>query len=110
MRPQPNPTNRQFIALPDTVLPPFLRQFCTAWKFGECRIFVGMEPTGTGGALRWHLSISHPSRYPTWDEIKEARYQLIPNLVTVALVLPPQEQYVNLHPNCFHLSEVDPNY
>lgn len=56
---------------------------------------------------RWHLSISHPLRYPRWDEIKEARYDLVPNDVTMAMILPPQEQYVNVHPNCFHLHEID---
>lgn len=63
-------------------------------------VFVGREPQG------WHLSISHPMRYPTWDEIVDARYALVPNDVTMAMLLPPKEQYVNLHENCFHLHEV----
>lgn len=61
-------------------------------------ILVGQEP-GVG----WHLSISHPKRYPTWDEISEARYKLVPNEVTMAMFLPPREQFVNVHKNCFHL-------
>ncbi len=73
-----------------------------AFQLGECLIFVGRYPE-TG---RWHLSISHPERYPTWDEIKTARYQLVPNNVTMAMLLPPKERYVNIHPNCFHLWEI----
>ena len=53
-----------------------------------------------------HLSISHRERYPTWDEIKEARYQLCPDNVVMGMFLPPKEYYVNLDPNCFHLYEV----
>lgn len=54
---------------------------------------------------RWHLSISHPKRYPTWNEIFSARYDLLPLSITVAMFLPPPSQYVNVHPNCFHLWE-----
>jgi hypothetical protein len=54
---------------------------------------------------RYHLSISHPHRYPKWDEIKSARYDLIPNDVTMMMYLPRREDYVNVHPNCFHLHE-----
>lgn len=56
----------------------------------------------------WHLSISHPTRYPTWDEIKTARYELLPDEVTMGMLLPPSAEYVNVHPNCFHLHEVTP--
>ena len=54
----------------------------------------------------WHLSVSHPSRYPTWDEIKDVRYKYLPNDITVGLLFPPREEYVNVHDNCFHLWEV----
>ena len=73
----------------------------------NCTILVATEPLGPNGALRWHLSISHSRRYPHWNEIKEARYRLIPNEVMVALFLPPMEQYVNVHGNCFHLHQVE---
>jgi len=72
------------------------------YKAGKLQVIVGQQPNDG----RWHLSISHPGRYPTWDEIKEARYQLVPNNVTMAMLLPPKEQYVNVHANCFHLWEI----
>jgi hypothetical protein len=71
------------------------------YALGSCNVILAWSQL-TG----WHLSISHPSRYPTWDEIAEARYQLIPDDVTVGMVLPPSDEYVNAHPNCFHLHEI----
>lgn len=65
------------------------------------RVIVAWEP-GNG----WHLSISHPTRYPTWEEIRDARYELLPDACTMGMLLPPKAEYVNLHPNCFHLHEV----
>lgn len=75
--------------------------YCRAFMWGYCRVFVGIEPT-----IGWHLSISCANRYPTWDEIKAARYDLIPNDVTMAMMLPPKDDYVNLHKNCFHLHQI----
>ena len=65
----------------------------------------------------WHVSISHrwgilgpggrpiPGRYPTWDEIKDARYRFVPDAVTMALYLPPRAEYVNIMDTCFQLFE-----
>lgn len=100
----------------DVPLPPLLRQWdVKTYKLGECRVFVGREPMGfttskierASYPLRWHLSISHPDRYPTWDEISDARESLLPRGLVFAQILPSDlDQYVNLHPNCFHLWEV----
>jgi hypothetical protein len=76
-------------------------RFCRAYRWGIVTVFVGQEPI-----IGWHLSISTPHRYPTWDEIREARYRFIPNDVTVAMFLPPEDEYVNLHNYCFHLHQV----
>lgn len=73
---------------------------CRAFRLGPCFVLVGVE------AGLWHLSISHTDRYPTWDEIKEARYRFVPDAVTMAMLLPPRREYVNIHPNCFHLHEL----
>jgi len=56
---------------------------------------------------RWHLSIAHTDRDPTWREISEARYRLIPNNVLTAMLLPPLEEYVNVHKHCFQMHEID---
>jgi hypothetical protein len=88
--------------------PPHLSH-CKAYTVNNCTIFVGKEPTTVRGVARWlwHLSIAHPRRYPSWDEIKAARYEFVPDEVTMAMLLPPKSEYVNLHSNCFHLHEID---
>ena len=67
---------------------------------GWLRCFVCIE------AGLWHLSVSHPRRYPTWDELEAIRYAVLPDEKTFAILFPPMSQYVNVHPNCFHLHEV----
>ena len=74
---------------------------CRAYRWGYVTVFVGQEPV-----IGWHLSISTPHRLPTWDEVKAARYRFVPNDVTVAMFLPPEEEYVNVHQFCFHLHQV----
>jgi len=76
----------------------------SAYQCDNLTIIVTRDVLPDG--LRWHLSISHPGRYPTWDEIRDARYALLPDQCTMAMLLPPKAQYVNLHKNCFHLHEV----
>ncbi|KKL90603.1 hypothetical protein LCGC14_1903060 [marine sediment metagenome] len=71
-----------------------------AFNFGECSVIVSKD------AGKWHLSIAHPSRYPTLDEIRDARYKFLSNDLHVAMIYPPKEEYVNVHNNCFHLWEL----
>jgi hypothetical protein len=79
---------------------------------GHLSVIVGQEPHH--GTMRWHLSISHrtnqlrpkPGRYPHWDEIADARYRFVPDDVTMAMILPPSTEYVNLHNTVFHLHEI----
>lgn len=52
-----------------------------------------------------HVSIARSNRYPTWDEILAVRAWGFPEDMEVVMVLARKEEYVNLHPNCFHLWE-----
>lgn len=80
---------------------------------GHLMVLVGAETAGRDEP-RWHLSISHrtnerppkPGRYPTWDEIKDARYRFMPGDITVAQILPPEDEFVNAHATTFHLWEI----
>jgi hypothetical protein len=74
------------------------------YELGECRVII----THDGGTYGWHMSISHESRYPRWDEIAEARYRLLPAVHTMAIVLPPLDHYINDHPNCFQVIQIAP--
>lgn len=69
---------------------------------GRCTIIAARE----GEQLRWHLSISHPFRPPTWDEINAARDALIPADVWLCQPMPPKAFWINIHPTCFHLWEI----
>lgn len=54
-----------------------------------------------GGLL--HVSIAHTTRYPTWDEILAVRDWVFPDEMEAVLVLARKSEYVNKHPNCFHI-------
>lgn len=88
-----------WIDLPNRLRIPGLVRICQS---GELRVIISRDPPDD----YWHLSISCENRYPTWDEIKRARYELLPNNCTMAMLLPPTEEYVNIHENCFHLHEI----
>jgi hypothetical protein len=83
---------------------------------GHLTVLAGLAPRAAGeDRPKWHMSISHrtnearpqPGRYPKWDEIADARYRFVPDNVTMAMLLPPRSEYVNMHETCFHLWEVD---
>lgn len=67
---------------------------------GELRIIVSLD------AGLWHISISHPSRLPTYEELKEARYVFAPDNIYMAQIFPPQDQFINVHPYCLHLYQL----
>lgn len=50
-----------------------------------------------------HLSLSCADRNPTWEEIKEARYRFLDRNKDAYQVLPPPDQYVNIHNFTFHV-------
>jgi hypothetical protein len=55
------------------------------------------------GTLWRHVSVAHRKRYPTWDEIRFVKDVFIGKDKEAVQILPRQEDYVNEHPNCFHL-------
>jgi hypothetical protein len=71
---------------------------------GPCRIIASQQRAG------WHLSISRPDRLPTWEEVRDARYALVPDEATMALLLPPRSEYVNVHAFCLQLYEIPGEY
>lgn len=77
------------------------------YKLNGCSILVSPPVAGHCG---WHLSISHARRNPRWSEIKKARYELLPEDITVAMILPRPRDYINIHEYCFHLHQVDDKY
>lgn len=74
-------------------------------EWGECTVIVSPPFLDKG----YHLSISHPKRYPTWDEIRDSWYALVPNSNNRigAMILPNKEEYINIHPNLFQIMEIN---
>ncbi len=69
---------------------------------GKHNHFTAIASIDDGSA---HVSFSHSNRYPTWDEILEIRAWAFPEEMEVVMVLARKSEYVNIHPNCFHLWE-----
>jgi hypothetical protein len=80
------------IPIPPDVLAT-LEPRATAYAMGDCRVIH------TPG----HISISHPWRYPTWDEIIGVRDRLEGDEQEWIMILPRRDEYVNIHDNCFHI-------
>ena len=73
------------------------------YKMGKCRMLVSPPVDEDVG---WHLSISCNDRYPSWDEIAHARYELLPTEIEFVMHLPKPEDYINIHDYTFHLHEL----
>lgn len=87
---------------------------CAVFSMGDCNVIVAREPAAADGTYLWHLSISAPGRYPTWDEIKTARYRLLPDDICCCMFLPEPEFYVDVvspldgsNSTVFHVWEVN---
>lgn len=70
------------------------------WKYGPFKVIISNDQ-----GIGWHLSISHQSRYPIWDEIKAAKYEFMPT-IDMYMSFPPSDEFCSLHQNCFHLWEL----
>lgn len=96
----------------ESSLPPGHRCYTAAAEDGLFKAVVSKDPAGPGGKLIWHLSVSKvdrhgsPDRCPTWDELKSAKYQLVPEDVCMVLIFPRKSApYVNVATTCLHLWE-----
>lgn len=70
------------------------------YKHGKLRVLI----TTDNGRL--HMSISHRNRLPMWDEIGQARRQLLPPDVHFCIPHPPEKYWFNLHSYTLHLVEI----
>lgn len=64
-------------------------------------IIAAHEPTG------WHISVTGPMRYPTWDELRDIAWAIRPKQAFSILIPPRSEgtEYLNLQGHCIHLWE-----
>lgn len=54
-----------------------------------------------------HISLSNKHRLPTYEEMKTARYRICPDVKYMAQIFPPESEFINVHPNCLHLYELE---
>src|SRR5262245_5406548 len=71
----------------------------------DLRACLTDEPQGRHLSISFRDQAGNYSRYPTWDEIAHARYELLPADLDFVMHLPPPGEYVALHPTTFHLHE-----
>ena len=97
-----NPDRRRELREVPLGLPPGLVEPGTkAYRMGPCQIMCSHSER-----FGWHLSISRLDRLPSWEEARDARYALIPDEVTMALLLPPKAEYINVHEFCLQMHQV----
>lgn len=92
-----------------------LRRYVADVEDGLLSATVGLEPIGTAGRSLWHVSVAHRKmvhgeerfvRYPSWDELKHAKYTLVPADVAMIMVFPRRSvPYVDDHKTALHLWE-----
>lgn len=82
-----------------------MQQGTRTYKMGRVQIFL--SPPDERFEMGWHMSISHPERYPTWDEVASAWYQLVPDAENRvgAMILPKKKDYISIHNYCFQVHE-----
>lgn len=76
-------------------------RFQKAFRRGEVHILSTQDCTPKWGWLK-HISISCEFRYPTWEEILQAKEHFFGD-IDCMMIIPKKKDYVNIHRNCFHI-------
>lgn len=63
------------------------------WTYGKSKIRVLHSIDGG----KHHISLSYANKLPSYEEMKEARYQICPDVGYMAQIFPPKNEFVNLH-------------
>lgn len=73
-------------------------------KPGDIPLQVIASDGGMPGQMAWeHVSVSLPTRCPTWQEMCKVKALFWDDEDTVMQLHPPRSQWVNNHPYCLHL-------
>lgn len=75
------------------------------YSMGEVHILL--SPPSNEQRMGWHMTISCTDRYPTWDELAKAWYELVPDADhrVGIMILPQKINYISIHPFCFQIHE-----
>jgi len=72
-----------------------------AYRLGLCFIIVAYSKK-----LGWHMSISHPERYPHMEEVRVARENLLSSNIIMALIIQNGQEDMEMD-NTYHLFEIN---
>lgn len=75
------------------------------WVKAPLQALLGREPAGGEETPRWHLSVAHEDRIPTWEELVDAAHALRPG-VAFCMGLPPRSWWLNYDERVLHLWEI----
>lgn len=68
------------------------------------RLGVVLSASEESDGKRWiHMSVSHQSRLPTWQELREMKDLFIGKDRLAVQILPREKDYYNMHPHVLHL-------
>lgn len=71
------------------------------WKRNRVKVLIGPE---SHNKETWvHVSLSKPNKLPTWAEVREVKNIFIGRKEKAIMILPCDDEYVNIHPYCLHL-------
>lgn len=74
------------------------------WRGAGRRLSVIMSVEDyRDGGIWWHVSLAHPHRNPTWNEIVEVKETFIGPEVPVMHLIPPRSRWLDCGTNTFHL-------
>jgi hypothetical protein len=74
-----------------------------AYKIAD-NLMVVWSAVREADGRRWvHVSLSRPSRLPSWDDVREVKDTFIGRDRRALQILPPQSEYVNKHKYVLHL-------
>lgn len=79
-------------------------QRCRRWVGAKgLSVIASIDATPHGDLL--HVSLARKDRLPTWEEVRQVRNAFYPPTVDVMMILPREQDYVNVHQYCFHLQQ-----
>lgn len=77
----------------------------TCWVKSPFQALVSYEEPVEGAQKRWHVSVAHANRIPTWDELVGAVHALRPG-VQFCVGLPTRDQWMNYDERVLHVWEI----
>lgn len=79
------------------------------FRYGTHHTVLLSQDKIESGDVRWHVSVSHPFRLPTWPTLREIQDAIQPYLgepVWFCIPYPPRDSWMNCHPNTLHFWEI----